>query len=258
MPGLSWQPWHDGVVGELIRRNAAIVLHGAGSSAVAARRLLPPALFPAADATYVTDPDSRPRRMHKALDDWYRCDRTPNLRFVVGISLGAHTVGAWLAHNPEKADAAILIMPAWTGPPDAAASVTASAAALLHKNGVEDELRRIQQATHPDRTWIIEALLTTWSSQPKGRLVAAMERAARVSAPSLVDLSSISVPTLVLGLRDDPLHPIATARAWANVIPSARCVELADHEIAESGNFATSRVARAWETLLGELASGLR
>lgn len=231
-------------------RNDAIVLHGAGSSAVAAHRLIPSTLFPASATTYITDPDSCRVHMRNALDDWHCSTAQRGRRFVAGISLGAHAVASWLSTDPGSVDAALLIMPAWTGPPDGSASLTAAAARLLHLNGVGDELRRLQETAPPQRSWIVQALHTTWSSQPLDRIVAGMQSAAHQFAPSREELSRISVPTLVVGLREDPFHPLSTARTWSEAIPYARYVDVSDQEIAETGNFSTPRVKRLWRDLL--------
>jgi pimeloyl-ACP methyl ester carboxylesterase len=226
------------------------VLHGAGSSAAVAHRLIPPTLFPASATTYITDPDSRLAHMRNALDDWHCSTGQRGRRFVAGVSLGAHAVALWLSTNPESVDAALLIMPAWTGPPDHSASLTSAAARLLHLNGVENELRRLQATAPPERSWVVQALHTTWSSQPHHRIVAGMQSAAHQFAPSREELSRISVPTLVVGLREDPFHPLATARTWSEAIPYARYVDVSDQEIAEAGNFATSRVTHIWRDLV--------
>jgi pimeloyl-ACP methyl ester carboxylesterase len=168
---------------------------------------------------------------------------------VAGISLGAHALAFALSSGSTAFSAALLVMPAWTGPPGHTASLTELAARGLQTRTPATELQRLIDLATPDQDWIVSALRSSWVSQPKERLVAGMTQAAVTPGPTISDLSTIATPTVIVGLRDDPLHPVDTARSWQDVIPNARYVELTSTQINESGNFATPEVLQAWEAM---------
>jgi len=85
-------------------------------------------------------------------------------------------------------------------------------------------------------------------SEPRAR-----ERAVRFHAvPSNVayrhpaELQVIDAPTLVVGARDDPIHPIAVAETWAAAIPEARLASVVSRDVDAVGHRSATR------TLIGE------
>jgi len=248
-----WHRWHDGRVESFFagtRGDRALVVHGAGSTAGVARRLVPPILFDGAAMTYLTDPDCRPRQLSGAIQRWQNLSGLPGRRFVAGISFGAHALAIALSGSSPALSGALLVMPAWSGPPGHTASLTESAARTLQASTTSRELQRLIDLATPDQEWIVSALRSSWASQPRERLVAGMTQAAATPGPTIAELGAIVTPTVIVGLRDDLLHPVATARLWQDVIPNARYVEVTSTLIQKSGSFATPEVRHAWHTMV--------
>ena len=115
---------------------------------------------------------------------------------------------------------------------------------------MSQELRRLDSLATPDQEWILAAVKMAWKSHPHERLAAGIAQAALCPGPTLTDLWAISTPTVVVGLRDDPLHPCQTAQDWAANIPNARYVEVTASQINNAGNFETPDVKSTWQAMI--------
>jgi pimeloyl-ACP methyl ester carboxylesterase len=109
-------------------------------------------------------------------------------------------------------------MPAWTGYPEAH-SPTALAAEEVARHGAEHVLQRLDDDPDLRNDWVTEELRLAWRGRPT--LGQELHAAARGHAPTLEQLRRISVPVLVLGLAEDPFHPLSVARDWAQQVPGA-------------------------------------
>lgn len=148
---------------------------------------------------------------------------------VGGHSMGCHTAAAWALRNRDQIDALVLIGPVYTGGSnvdsesrwDARAAALEQGGAEAFAESVASEftgspgnrdlvsriaLRRTREHRHPSA--VAEALRQVPRSRP---------------FDSIEQLSQISVPTLVVGSRDetDPGHPLEVAEEWANQIPGS-------------------------------------
>jgi len=145
-----------------------------------------------------------------------------------GHSMGCHTATAWALANPDRVGALILGGPAWDGDAESEEALRrwdARAAALEQggPDGFAEEMVRGSGGEVRDRIWHLARDRARLHRYP-----AAVARALREvprSRPfgALEDLAGITAPVLVVGSRDhyDPAHPLATARAWAEVISDA-------------------------------------
>lgn len=156
---------------------------------------------------------------------------------VGGHSMGCHTAAGWALRNPRETSALILIGPVfgtpekhlgedrWDERAEALVAGGPSAFAEEVSQGIPDPeirktVRRLAEeraALHEDIPAVAEALREVPRSKPFG---------------DLDDLRGITAPTLVVGSRDeaDPGHPLATAMAWADVIPDSTLVVEAEGE----------------------------
>lgn len=204
------------------------MVHGAGSTVATARSLFEPMITHAIHDPIrwhgVEDRSGDVVSIARAIGRWVA--RTPpsgGPRLVCGISLGAHAsalaaqTGHGLAdHSP---DGLILALPAWTGAPDATASITAHTGQLIATMGREATLETIAAQTPVHAQWLLEFIATDWERYSPDCLVQALSSAATGSAPTLEDLAHVRVPSLVIGAPDDPLHPVGIAREWYGVLP---------------------------------------
>ncbi|MFS8101731.1 alpha/beta hydrolase [Lentzea alba] len=134
---------------------------------------------------------------------------------VGGVSLGAHQAASWAVRNPDKCAGLILALPAWTGEAqNAPAAQAARASAEIVRN------QGLDTAISGTTGWLHDELARAWRGYGD-LLVPHLEEAAEHPAPTLDELKTLDLPTGIVGCTDDPVHPIATARAWAEAIPNA-------------------------------------
>ncbi|GAA4025231.1 thioesterase [Allokutzneria multivorans] len=136
-----------------------------------------------------------------------------------GVSLGAHLAAAWAAENPNRCTGLLLAMPAWTGlSEDQPAAVAARfGAASVREVGLPEALDRACAGVQP---WLAAELRRSWSRHGDA-LPEALDAAAETAAPTLADLSTITVPAGIAACSDDPLHPLPVAEAWHRALPSS-------------------------------------
>ena len=136
-----------------------------------------------------------------------------------GISFGAHLAAEWAAANPDRCAGLLLAMPGWHGPPaDAPGSLAARLGAdAVATDGID---RALAAASSGVPAWLARELDRSWRRSGAG-LAESLRAAARRPAPTLRCLAGITVPAGIAGCVDDPVHPLAVARAWADALPRA-------------------------------------
>lgn len=155
-----------------------------------------------------------------ALDDVLRRD-TPVI--VGGVSLGALVAARWAARLPalEKSPVVglVLALPPWTGAPgDAPAAFAARTSAdALDQHGLTATLATVRRTSPP---WLADELTRAWSRYGTA-LAPSLRVAASTEGPTEAQLADLRVPTAVVGLADDPVHPLSVAEQWAALAPRA-------------------------------------
>lgn len=206
-------------------RDTLVLAHGAGSCAAFLADAFPADRVGVAAAEYLDDRTGDRAAVEEALA--CACAQVDGPVVVGGVSLGAHAAAALLAsdHAPRNAVAGLVVMPAWTGPPDRVAALTAAAAgalAALTPAGVLADL--------DSDDWVTPQLARAWAMRDVDLLVSELERAAVRPAPTEAELRRIGVPVALVALRSDPLHPEAVAKRWARAIPRSTLVTIARSE----------------------------
>ncbi|CAM2973489.1 alpha/beta hydrolase [Saccharomonospora xinjiangensis] len=142
---------------------------------------------------------------------------------VGGVSLGAHLATAWAVRNQGRCAGVLAALPAWNGPSAAApAAVAANASSdLIERHGLDTALAL---ATRDVAPWLADELSRAWRRHGAG-LAASLRAAARHPAPELAELRTLDVPVGIAACVDDPVHPVAVARAWAEALPRSALVE---------------------------------
>jgi pimeloyl-ACP methyl ester carboxylesterase len=212
---------------------AAVVLPGSGSTAEFVARAFAAPLAAAGHALVTADPPpSRPGVTDPAEAWGLALDALAGepLALVGGVSLGAHAAARWAARRPGAAGGLLLVMPAWTGPPDAVAAVSGATADEVDGLGVEAVLARLRDlATHTtEAAWVVDELHTAWRRRGRAALVAELHGVAASPGPDLGELRRIAVPCGVVALAGDPLHPASVAADRAARLPAAGLVTV-DH-----------------------------
>jgi pimeloyl-ACP methyl ester carboxylesterase len=171
-----------------------------------------------------------------------------------GISLGAAIAVEWACARTESAFGVIAALPAWTGPDISgcpAALSAAATAAQLRADGLEAVIERMRGSSP---AWLADALTQSWRGQWPD-LPQALEEAAGYAWPEPETLAGLAVPAAIVSAVDDPVHPAAVAREWAELIPHA---ELHRITLAELGADPAVLGARGLDDLLNRRAEAIR
>lgn len=216
------RPWH------------VLVTHGAGSTLETAQALFCPFLEAVVPGRIswdgIDDRTGDVEVVAERIRQWLAQSRSPEVsRVVCGISLGAHAAVLAIGREPRPTavpDGCIAALPAWIGEPDATAAHTAETGRRIATHGYQRVLADIVERTSQKHRWIVRALEQDWSRYSTSELTASLRTAAGGRAPTLADVRSITAPTLVIGARDDQLHPIDIARSWADVLPDSQLMEI--------------------------------
>jgi pimeloyl-ACP methyl ester carboxylesterase len=146
-------------------------------------------------------------------------------------------MGAGIALNfalkhPEIVSALLLVRPAWVDEPMDARELYFAVAKAIRQHGaargrdtlLASEVYRQVSARFHDTA---KSLLGQFDSARAEDGVVRLERMP-ADAPDhdRRRWSALSVPTLVLAHKDDPVHPLACGRAIADAIPHARFIEI--------------------------------
>jgi pimeloyl-ACP methyl ester carboxylesterase len=148
---------------------------------------------------------------------------------LIGSSMGAATAMAFTLEHPERVPALVQITPAfrgavgdehrWDGLADA-----------LEQGGIGAFVEANDPGALPERLRDSVRLALTQRMERHDHLdaVAAALREVPRSLPwdGMDALEQLDVPTLVVGSRDDadPLHPLAVAKEYESLLPSAELV----------------------------------
>ncbi|GAA1480593.1 alpha/beta hydrolase [Gordonia sinesedis] len=144
---------------------------------------------------------------------------------VGGVSIGAAIAVEWaLTAGPQRCAGVWAALPGWSGSPDgslAAASARATAHALAD-DGLDATVDAMV-ASSPG--WLADELSRSWRHLYPA-LIRQLTDAARYRAPELAAIATLRVPLAVVAATDDPLHPIAVARAWCAAAPRSALREV--------------------------------
>jgi pimeloyl-ACP methyl ester carboxylesterase len=145
---------------------------------------------------------------------------------VGGVSLGAQVAVRWAADRAARGlpgpGGLLLALPAWTGEPgDAPAAVAARAtSAALRRDGLAAVVAEARANTP---AWLGTELARAWTRHGAG-LAESFETTAKTPGPTREQLAGLGVPVGLVGLLDDPVHPIDVARHWQAMLPRAALV----------------------------------
>lgn len=155
-------------------------------------------------------------------------------RFVVGgISMGAALALHLAHHHPERIAALILVRPAWSfaASPDNLEPIRA-VAALLRSHPIDEaralftgsEIGKRIKADAPDNF----TSLLGYFDRPDAVAFADVLADIAADGPdvSQTAAAAIAVPTLIIGNRQDAIHPLSRAQVLADTIPGASFVEV--------------------------------
>lgn len=196
------------------------MLPGSGSSADFLRRAFTGPLTAAGLALLALDPPTGSDAVSAGLGllDDVLADQA--VRYVGGVSLGAHLAARWAAARPGlDLDGLLLVLPAWTGEPGPVAALSAEAADRIECDGVSAALAVARSAASgTPAEWVAEELEAAWPAYGDS-LATTLRATSRSAGPSLEELARVGVPAVVVAVVDDPMHPVEVARDWVGALP---------------------------------------
>jgi len=167
-----------------------------------------------------------------------------------GISLGSAVAVKFAFTHPERVLGLILSRPAWLDwPLPDNVSLYAMIAGLLRQLGPKDGVERFRlspefqamESTSPD---CARSLLGQFENPRAVECVARLERIASDRlCDDLAEYSSITVPALILGNHQDPIHPWFLAARLAQLIPGGELREITPKSVSTDQHAADVQVA---------------
>lgn len=147
---------------------------------------------------------------------------------VGGISMGAGVSLNLALRHPDRVRALVLVRPAWLDrPAPDNLALLMRVGELIRLHGAEKGKREFHDsdvyvAVHRESPDLAEGLMSQFDHPRAEECVARLERMPR-DAPNRdrAEWRRIAVPTLILATDQDPVHPVAFARALAEGIPGA-------------------------------------
>ncbi|UVC08590.1 alpha/beta fold hydrolase [Rhizobium sp. TH2] len=172
-------------------------------------------------------------------------------RFVAGgISMGAAIALHLSKACPERVAGLILVRPAWAFEPAPENMRPIREVAELIKSHPLHEARTIFEQSETAARLRVEApdnlasLLSYFDRTDISAFANVLaDMAADRTGVSEDDAARFNVPALVIGNRQDAVHPMATAEHLANAIPGARFVEAPAKATDAAAHFASARTA---------------
>ncbi|WP_064742843.1 alpha/beta fold hydrolase [Pseudonocardia spinosispora] len=229
----------------------AVLLPGSGSDEVFVRAAFTDPLRTLGYDVHAPAPGSGAGVVQSYLDALDEAAKRGVPLVVGGVSLGAQVAARWAAARSSRGDRTVvgllLALPAWTGPPsDAPAALAASlTASAVRRDGLAATVAATRAQT-PD--WLGAELARAWSGHGSG-LADSLDAAAASPGPDAADLTALRVPVGLVGMTDDPIHPLSVAEDWLTHLPRAALVTMPLRELgadpANLGRAATTAWLRA-------------
>jgi pimeloyl-ACP methyl ester carboxylesterase len=169
---------------------------------------------------------------------------------LVGVSMGAATALAVALHSPERVHGLVLVRPAWLHVPRPEnLAPFAEIAALLRQYGPTAGAAAFQASGLYQECRAVSpraaASLLDQFAKPSalGRVRRLEDIPAAVPYQHPDALRAVRAPTLVVGVPDDPLHPVHMAHQLAGLVAGSRLALITPRDLSPERNLAELRAA---------------
>lgn len=154
----------------------------------------------------------------------------------VGTSLGAGAITRLLGEQPDRFERVVFLLPAALDRPLAGHPMSLRIAELLETlpkpEAIEQILHESGRVSNYDRAPSLREFdMLLWQDMdPVGVARAIRGLVGEVAIADRMLLRRVQAPVLLIAREGDPMHPMAVARAMAELLPNAELIELASEE----------------------------
>ncbi|MGZ5291433.1 MAG: alpha/beta fold hydrolase [Actinomycetota bacterium] len=154
----------------------------------------------------------------------------------VGTSLGAGAIGNLVCRVPDRFERMVWLLPAGLDGPFTLAARYHVLASDLEGKAPEEVLQAMlndpgRVAEHLATPWRLELDKVLWQHDDPDGLARAIHGVVEDwPIPDREMLRDVAIPTLIVGIEGDDIHPAELARIIAGLMPNAELIELADQD----------------------------
>jgi pimeloyl-ACP methyl ester carboxylesterase len=212
----------------------AVIAHGAASSADFVRRVF---AKPLESIGYDLVTWDRRTPVQEADREFAALVRDSGATVVGGISVGAILATRYALAEGDRLAGLLVALPP-PQPVGVPVPTAGGSEAALHIDS--------EEATRGAVPWVADEIRAAWATYTQADLVRELTSASRAVPPTYDKLAQCVVPTGIVALSGDPVHPMDAADQWAKALPFAELETVQMHEPATDITVIGQAAVRAW------------
>src|SRR5436190_4831481 len=218
----------------------AVIAHGAGSTAIFIHRAF---AAPLAAVGYDVVSWDRRTPIDAAAEEFAELVIRSGASIVGGVSVGA-ILALEFAMTAAALDGVLIALP----PPDLKGTLMPED----DGGGAPHDVRALVEEVSRDAVpWVAAEIRAAWPAYDLDALMRELRTAAVARTPTPTELARCRVPTGIVALADDPVHPVEVAAGWAQAMPRAAVETVQLHEPAVDVSVIGAAAVRAWQRARG-------
>jgi pimeloyl-ACP methyl ester carboxylesterase len=219
-------------------RKVAVIAHGAGSTADFVHRVFDE---PIASVGYNVVSWDRRTPVQETADEFADLVRRTGATLVGGVSIGAILATNFALSSNGLDGLLIALAPPVIEPQPRGPTVT-----------IDDVNALVSEVTRDAVPWVAAEIRAAWSTYSAAELTRELHSASTATPPTTTALAKVRVPTGIVALADDPVHPVEVAEEWARAIPRASLETVRLHEPSNDVAVIGRAAIRAWQKAVSE------
>jgi pimeloyl-ACP methyl ester carboxylesterase len=218
-------------------KGKAVIAHGAGSTADFVQRAFG---GPLAAIGYELVSWDRRVAVSAAADELGALVARTKATVVGGISVGA-ILATRFALSPAGAalNGLLVALPPPPGQPAPADSED--------PGQVPDIQNLVDEVCRTAVPWVAQEIRSSWLTYEPADLIRELRTASTAMPPTQDALSRCRIPTGIVALADDPVHPVEVATMWAQAIPHAAVETVHLYEPGDDVSVLGAAAVHAWQ-----------